>query len=261
MFVKPTNSTFKYIAEAQNEEELFSLTTDLLSSVNITHLLFQNVRQNSGIPIQLMQRFSDRTTEILNELSSSQRDPIRQIAQNAYVPCDVFTYKDSFSSDRLAMDLFRHLDGEGVNPFYLFSLHVPGAGVHTFCIRSTKGIRLNELELFSVQGLFLHVSVLQSKFNRVQEAARKIGMLTKREKEVLFLMAQGYTDRDIGRELSISLVTVGFHVKNAKQKLGAKNKCHAVYLSGLSERTLLDVVPAEYLKPGSDSGGSGDCSL
>ncbi len=235
MFEQPGNSTLKYLSEAQDENELFTITTDLLSSLNITHLLVKNSHRNEGIPIQFMERFSDKTTEIIKELSSSVQDPLSRISENAYMPCDIFRYRDSFTNDRLAMDLFRQFDAEGVNPFYLFSLHVPGSDVHIVCISSTKGVRLKEVELLSLQGLFLYVSVLRSEFIKVDEAHKKIEMLTKREKEVLHLMAQGHTDREIGTALNISLVTVGFHVKNAKKKLGAKNKCHAVYLSGVSE--------------------------
>ncbi len=237
MFEQPSNSTLKYLSEAGNEDELFSITADLLSSLNITHLLAKNSKRNNGVPIQFMQPFSDKTTEIINELSATERDPLSCISENAYVPCDIFRFKDSFADDRLALDLFHQFNSEGVNPFYLFSLHVPGAGVEIICISSTKGMRMKEIELFSLQGLFLYISILRSNFINADEANKKIEMLTKREKEILYLMAQGHTDREIGTELNISLVTVGFHVKNAKKKLGAKNKCHAVYLSGISEKS------------------------
>ncbi len=252
MFEQLGNSTLKYLSEAQDEHELFSITSDLLSAQNITHFLIKNSKRNEGIPLQLMQRFSDRTTEIIKELCLTKRDPISCISENSYIPCDIFRFKDSFADDKLAMELFRQFNIEGVNPLYLFSIHMPDADGDIICLGSTKEIFLKEAELFSLQGLLLYVSVLRSKFINADEASKKIEMLTKREREVLFLMAQGYTDREIGSALTISLVTVGFHVKNAKKKLGAKNKCHAVYLSGVSEKNahphLSHEIDADYLQ-------------
>ena len=52
--------------------------------------------------------------------------------------------------------------------------------------------------------------------------------LTEREHGVLVLMAQGCSNVDIARRLSISLSTVKTHVYNSMQKLGAQNRTDAV---------------------------------
>lgn len=52
--------------------------------------------------------------------------------------------------------------------------------------------------------------------------------LTEREREVLALLAEGWTNERIGRELSISERTVRFHLSNAYQKLGFRNRAEAV---------------------------------
>lgn len=51
--------------------------------------------------------------------------------------------------------------------------------------------------------------------------------LSKRELEVLRLVAQGYSNRQIGRELCISARTVGFHVENILRKLAVQNRAEA----------------------------------
>jgi DNA-binding NarL/FixJ family response regulator len=48
--------------------------------------------------------------------------------------------------------------------------------------------------------------------------------LTRRQREVLRLMAQGRSYKEIGRELFISERTVKFHVEQAKATLGTKSK-------------------------------------
>jgi DNA-binding NarL/FixJ family response regulator len=53
-------------------------------------------------------------------------------------------------------------------------------------------------------------------------------LLTKRELEVLDLMAQGATNAQIGDRLFIAMSTVQTHVKNVLRKLGARNRTEAV---------------------------------
>lgn len=50
------------------------------------------------------------------------------------------------------------------------------------------------------------------------------GSLTKREKEILVLIAQGLTDKEIAEKVYLSPLTVITHRKNILSKLGLKNK-------------------------------------
>jgi DNA-binding CsgD family transcriptional regulator len=51
--------------------------------------------------------------------------------------------------------------------------------------------------------------------------------LTSREREVLVLVAQGRTNREIGEDLFISVKTASVHVSNIMAKLGAANRTEA----------------------------------
>lgn len=53
-------------------------------------------------------------------------------------------------------------------------------------------------------------------------------VLTKREREVLTGLAGGQTGDDIARRLFIAPDTVRRHVANARQKLGARTRAHAI---------------------------------
>lgn len=53
------------------------------------------------------------------------------------------------------------------------------------------------------------------------------GLLTKREREVLELLALGISNRAIGERLSVSLKTVEYHVRNVLSKLGLRNRAEA----------------------------------
>ena len=52
--------------------------------------------------------------------------------------------------------------------------------------------------------------------------------LTKRETEVMGLVALGANTEEIAEQLDISLETARSHAKNAMQKLGARSRAHAV---------------------------------
>ena len=55
--------------------------------------------------------------------------------------------------------------------------------------------------------------------------------LTSRELEVLQLIRDGYKNKQVADQLSISENTVNFHIKNIVDKLGANDRTHAVTIA------------------------------
>jgi DNA-binding CsgD family transcriptional regulator len=53
-------------------------------------------------------------------------------------------------------------------------------------------------------------------------------VLTRRERELLILLARGCSYAEIAAQLGISPHTVGSHVKNCYRKLGARSAAHAL---------------------------------
>ncbi|HXG76134.1 MAG TPA: helix-turn-helix transcriptional regulator [Gaiellaceae bacterium] len=62
----------------------------------------------------------------------------------------------------------------------------------------------------------------------VEEHARP---LSRRELEVLALVAEGYTSKEIGARLFVSEETVKSHISNILACLGARNRAHAVAIA------------------------------
>jgi DNA-binding NarL/FixJ family response regulator len=60
-----------------------------------------------------------------------------------------------------------------------------------------------------------------------EDASEPARVLTARERDVLRLVAEGHTNREIGGRLFISEKTVSVHVSNAMAKLGALSRYEA----------------------------------
>jgi DNA-binding NarL/FixJ family response regulator len=58
-----------------------------------------------------------------------------------------------------------------------------------------------------------------------------VGTLTKREREVVAFLAEGLSNADIGRRLSISTNTVRNHMQSLLSKLGARSRLEAVAIA------------------------------
>ena len=71
----------------------------------------------------------------------------------------------------------------------------------------------------------MHASGLEQ---LAQASAGAKAVLTEREREVLSLVAEGLTNREIGQRLFISEKTVSVHLSNLMAKLNASSRTEAV---------------------------------
>ncbi|MGH8821541.1 MAG: response regulator transcription factor, partial [Rhodoferax sp.] len=67
---------------------------------------------------------------------------------------------------------------------------------------------------------------------RIARTANQHDKLSDREKEVLKMVANGYTSSEIGARLLISFQTVNTHVKNIYRKLHVRTRAQAVSFAG-----------------------------
>ena len=71
--------------------------------------------------------------------------------------------------------------------------------------------------------------------------------LSNRERQVLSLLAEGFSNSEIGSNLNITSETVKSHVRNILRRLNARNRTHAVFIG--SERGLLTGRPSGSPEP------------
>ena len=85
----------------------------------------------------------------------------------------------------------------------------------------------------------LVASKLLQHMSAPEETKQEAELLTEREMEVLELLAEGKTNKQIAEELVISERTVKFHVSSILNKLGASNRTEAVALA--AQRGLVEI--------------------
>lgn len=81
-------------------------------------------------------------------------------------------------------------------------------------------------------GAGLHVSIVVPLRRRDAPDGRVAGpAVSRREREVLALLARGHDGPQIAEQLVLSPATVRTHVNNAMRKLGARTRAHAIALA------------------------------
>jgi DNA-binding CsgD family transcriptional regulator len=83
------------------------------------------------------------------------------------------------------------------------------------------------------QGAICHDSFGQNRMTRAQQPA--ISRLTDRQKDCLRLVANGFTSKEIGRQLDLSPSTVDNHILLATQALGVGSRAEAARFLASSE--------------------------
>lgn len=83
----------------------------------------------------------------------------------------------------------------------------------------------NEIRFMAGGGRYLPVELVEKR-QQVQE--EQGALLSKRESEVLGLLAEGKLNREIGVALNLAEPTVKMHVKAVCKKLGVSNRTQAV---------------------------------
>ena len=100
-------------------------------------------------------------------------------------------------------------------------------------LRAVRGLRRGDLPMSRVHAALV-IDQLTKAGGAVSSGDEISALLSSREQEVLRLLSEGLTDREIGGALSISPRTVESHVSSVLRKLGVRNRAEAAqrYRSG-----------------------------
>ncbi len=110
------------------------------------------------------------------------------------------------------------------------------AGARGYLLKDAENLRLQERLLSVVQG---HTALDPRAADVLADYVRQrpLQALNLREMEILRLIAQGLTNREIGEQLYLSENTIKGYVKTILSKMGARNRIEAVFLA--RERSLI----------------------
>lgn len=101
-------------------------------------------------------------------------------------------------------------------------------------LRAVRGIRQGDLPMSRAHAATVVEHLARGSGAKGSEGDRVEELLSTRESEVLRLLTEGLTDREIAGALAISPRTVESHVSNVLRKLGVRNRAEAAqrYRSG-----------------------------
>lgn len=115
------------------------------------------------------------------------------------------------------------------------------AGAAGFLVKDTPPVQLLEaVKSAAAGGAFISPATTRRLIDHLIAAGRKntvpslpptFGSLTERELEVLRLIAQGFSNRDIAERLSIAELTAKTHVSRLLTKLGVESRVQAAVLA------------------------------
>jgi len=103
------------------------------------------------------------------------------------------------------------------------------AGASAFIHKSQAASEVvNAIRTVAAGGTLFTPRTIATLLNKRREMDSQLESLTPREKEVLRLMAEGTSSRDIAARLGISYTTVRTHIRSLGSKLGVHSKLEAI---------------------------------
>lgn len=131
-------------------------------------------------------------------------------------------------AQRMMQDGARH----GLNDGYTFPIHGRSGLLGSMMISSCRPLDLSpgEMALFeaAARKVFWRLMELSGEAAKMETVSLLETSLTRREIEVIGLLADGMTSHDIARTLSISNHTVDWYINGLQDKLNARNRQHLV---------------------------------
>jgi two-component system, NarL family, response regulator LiaR len=106
------------------------------------------------------------------------------------------------------------------------------AGAVSFILKNITGAKLVKIIKDVYKGKFvLSPHATKILLTELREKSDESIKLTKREKEILALIVEGLSNKEIAKRLFLSNSTIQFHVSNVLSKLGVSKRTEAAYLA------------------------------
>jgi DNA-binding CsgD family transcriptional regulator len=132
----------------------------------------------------------------------------------------------------------RTMREDGMRSGLMFAMSIPGTRLHAFMSftgqhRSRDWITSTTLEQALSVGMSVHT--IASQQLTAAAAARTVSGLTAFERELLLGIAEGASDKEIGRRLDTSAHNVDYHLRKLRKRFGVANRTELTYLTSKLE--------------------------
>lgn len=227
------------LGEAETAEQVTAQFEDLAKSYGFDFysVLVQPLPQLSLPRSVLAAHWPEGWTEVYGQRKYSLIDPTLRWLRAAQQP---FRWRDALLSlkadphrqrmKRMTQEAARH----GLHDGYLFPIHGRNGLLGSLAIGG-QAVDLSpaEVSLFdtAAKAVFWRLAQLREIAEVLESSTTLEVQLTRREMEVILLLANGLTSNEIARELEISSHTVDWYINGLHEKLGAKNRQHLIALA------------------------------
>jgi len=166
--------------------------------------------------------------EIYESRGFARDDPIPLLAWLNWRPFNMREAFDDCEKTEKRRAFEKWVSDLGVVEVFAVPLHFPGSDVG-LCVSVASRTFDRPAERLALQFASSHLLVRCHELFRARPALVKCP-LSARELECMRWVLEGKSDTDIGQILSISPMTVHYHIENAKKKLGVRTRLQAAQL-------------------------------
>jgi len=220
---------------APSAEAIFAHFAAALANLGFDLVLFSLMTEHGSIGKPaghgIMRNYAEDWMKYYTEKGYAEIDPVRRQVMLTTHPFlwDHLNATGVYTDDQRAM--MYEAEDAGLRCGIGLGIHCPNREIAGFGFASSDGkaaINRNVLSLVKAITSQFHTAYTDHERRFGQGRPPEIVHVSETERQVLYLMLFGKTNSEIGDILGISSHTVGFHVRNLFQKLGANTRTYAV---------------------------------
>lgn len=227
-------------AEPMGRSEFLSVFQSLISHYGFDHYrVFRRVVSHASVTdITLSEHLPDGWADLYRAKKYVEVDPVERAFCLMQVPFrwrDGIAFLSQATHRKRASELFQDAARSGLDEGYAFPIHGRN-GLLGGVFISGRGCEFSAAELGTLDAAMRATFWRLAEFaGHMQELLARpnlsVAQLTRRERDVLNLLALGNTSPEIGHALSISSHTVDWYINGIQRKLDARNRQHVIALA------------------------------
>jgi len=236
-------ATIKALHKAENQSALIQIFSEFIEFLGLDTFQLTEVTDAYNFPGPNLS-FGTLPAEYIKNYwkkgNSGLHDPVMRAIFASNRPLRFLHKEPPDTAQKPTKDILKRRAAAGIRDGYAFPLK---GRLNRFAMVALHGDveDLGAIDLASVEMVCISLYRRAADLHPLSSSLGfiKQGVLTVRERECLSWVAKGKTNWDISQILMITERTVQYHVENAREKLGAHTRLHAVVLAARQLELLL----------------------